>query len=45
MYESGKLQEAEYFLGQMRSSVQDPEVFRFNLKHSCPQPDPLLSTL
>src|SRR6266699_5877290 len=31
MYEDDKLKEATYFLGQMRSSLQDPEVFRFNL--------------
>jgi len=31
MHEEGKLQEASHFLGQMRSSLEDPEVFRYNL--------------
>jgi hypothetical protein len=31
MHEDDKLKEATYFLGQIRSSVQNPEVFRFNL--------------
>src|SRR6266567_1640060 len=31
MYEDGKPKEAAYFLGQMGSTLQDPEVFRFNL--------------
>ncbi len=31
MYEDGKLKEAAYFLGQMGSTLQDPEVFRYNL--------------
>src|SRR2546425_8857182 len=31
MYEDEKLEEATYFLGQMRSFLEDPKVFRFNL--------------
>jgi hypothetical protein len=31
MNEEGKLEEAAHFLGQMRSSLQHPDVFRYNL--------------